>query len=75
MFSSDEVRLPKGSEADRTISKLKKINAALVSRVERSLDHQRDSFSLFQTSVALDAEVRARTRELKSTLEQLAKAN
>ncbi len=33
------------------LEKLKKINAALVSRVERSMDQQGNAFSLFQTAI------------------------
>ena len=32
---------------------LRKINAALVSRVERSMDQQGNAFSLFQTAIVI----------------------
>ncbi|RVA90216.1 hybrid sensor histidine kinase/response regulator, partial [Mesorhizobium sp. M7A.F.Ca.CA.004.01.1.1] len=43
------------------LEKLKKINAALVSRVERSMDQQGNAFSLFQTAISLENRVRTRT--------------
>ena len=36
----------------REAIKLKKINAALMSRVERSIDQQFNAFSLFETAIA-----------------------
>ncbi|MEO1291781.1 MAG: hypothetical protein AAFV62_02955, partial [Pseudomonadota bacterium] len=44
--------------------KLKKINAALMQRVERSMDMSGGGFSLFQAAVALEGEVQARTHDL-----------
>jgi signal transduction histidine kinase len=57
------------------IEKLKKINAALVSRVERSMDQQGNAFSLFQTAINLENRVRIRTEELRSTLHRLEESN
>jgi signal transduction histidine kinase len=57
------------------IERLKKINAALVSRVERSMDQQGNAFSLFQTAIALENRVRLRTDELHSTLRRLEQSN
>jgi signal transduction histidine kinase len=59
----------------RRIEKLSKINAALMDRVERSMDQQANAFSLFQTAIALEAQVRVRTEELKSALDKLESAN
>ncbi|TIP77435.1 MAG: hybrid sensor histidine kinase/response regulator, partial [Mesorhizobium sp.] len=53
----------------------KKINAALVSRVERSMDQQANAFSLFQTAISLENRVRTRTEELHSTLRRLEQSN
>ncbi|PNA19369.1 hybrid sensor histidine kinase/response regulator, partial [Pseudomonas sp. FW215-R4] len=49
----------------REAAKLKKINAALMSRVERSMDQQLNAFSLFETAIALDHQVRDRTYQLR----------
>ncbi len=57
------------------VDRLKKINAALVSRVERSMDQQGNAFSLFQTAIALENRVRTRTEELHATLRRLEQSN
>jgi signal transduction histidine kinase len=57
------------------LEKLKKINAALVERVERSMDQQANSFSLFQTAIGLEKQVRQRTDELAATLRRLEQSN
>ncbi|PBC12013.1 hybrid sensor histidine kinase/response regulator [Mesorhizobium sp. WSM3859] len=57
------------------IERLKKINAALVSRVERSMDQQGNAFSLFQTAISLENRVRNRTEELHATLRRLEQSN
>ncbi|HMN38539.1 MAG TPA: hybrid sensor histidine kinase/response regulator [Hyphomicrobium sp.] len=71
-------RPPVRSDADefeRRIDKLTKINNALMQRVERSMDQQANAFSLFQTAIGLEKQIRARTEELKSALSKLEKAN
>jgi signal transduction histidine kinase len=57
------------------IEKLKKINQALISRVERSMDQQGNAFSLFQTAINLENRVRSRTEELRATLRRLEVSN
>jgi len=57
------------------IEKLKKINQALISRVERSMDQQRNAFSLFQTAINLENRVRSRTEELRAILRRLEESN
>ncbi|WP_217569873.1 hybrid sensor histidine kinase/response regulator [Mesorhizobium sp. GbtcB19] len=57
------------------IERLKKINAALVSRVERSMDQQGNAFTLFQTAISLENRVRNRTEELHATLRRLEQSN
>lgn len=59
----------------RETAKLKKINSALMSRVERSMDQQFNAFSLFETAIALDHQVRDRTRQLREALHSIEKAN
>ncbi len=56
------------------ISKLEKINAALINRVEKSMDFSGGGFPLFQTAVVLEAQVRERTKDLEDTLEKLSSA-
>lgn len=57
------------------ILKLKKINAALMERVERSTDQQGNAFSLFQTAINLDGQIRRRTSELTNALSRLEHTN
>jgi len=59
----------------RRIEKLAKINSALMQRVERSMDHQANAFTMFQTAIGLEAQVRVRTEELKNVLNRLERAN
>ncbi len=62
-------------ELQRQAVKLRKINAALMSRVERSMDQQFNAFSLFETAIALDHQVRDRTRQLRDALHSIEKTN
>ena len=59
----------------RRIDKLSKINAVLMDRVEQSMDRQGNAFSLFQTAITLEAQVRARTEELTQVLRKLERTN
>jgi signal transduction histidine kinase len=62
-------------ESRREAVKLRKINAALMSRVERSMDQQFNAFSLFETAIALDHQVRERTHQLRDALHSIDKTN
>ncbi|MBL8845743.1 MAG: response regulator [Hyphomicrobium zavarzinii] len=62
-------------ELERRNQKLAKINAALMQRVERSMDYQANAYSMFQTAIGLETQVRARTEELKAALNRLERAN
>jgi signal transduction histidine kinase len=57
------------------IERLRRINDALIGRVERSMDQQANAFSLFQTAINLESRIRARTDELRSTLRRLEQTN
>ncbi len=57
------------------VERLRKINAALISRVERSMDQQGNAFTLFQTAINLEGRIKARTEELRSTLRRLEQSN
>lgn len=65
----------KFEELERRNVKLIKINAALMQRVERSMDYQANAYSMFQTAIGLETQVRARTEELKAALNRLERAN
>jgi signal transduction histidine kinase/CheY-like chemotaxis protein len=56
------------------IARLEKINQALMGRVERSMDFSGTGFSLFQTAVLLEDQVKTRTRDLATTLSDLSDA-
>lgn len=66
---------PTTADLERRIVKLSKINSALMHRVERSLDQQANAYSLFQTAISLESQVRMRTEELTSVLYRLERAN
>ncbi len=81
-MKSDEATYPipprhdgPGSELERRLEKLARINAALMQRVERSMDQQANAYSLFQTAIGLEGQVRLRTDQLKSALDRLEQAN
>jgi two-component system, sensor histidine kinase len=57
------------------IERLRRINEALISRVERSMDQQGNAFTLFQTAINLEGRIKARTEELRSTLRRLEQSN
>lgn len=66
---------PHADELERQVIKLRKINAALMQRVERSMEQQANAYSLFQTAITLEGQVRVRTEELKSALSRLERTN
>jgi signal transduction histidine kinase len=63
------------SELEQQVTRLSKINDALMKRVERSVDYHGNSFSLFQTAILLESQVRDRTEELKHALFNLEQSN
>ena len=69
------VRPDQTASLEREIVKLRRINAALMSRVERSTDQQLNAFSLFETAISLDQQVRNRTQQLKQALQSLEETN
>ena len=70
---------PSGLETDeslrRRIEKLERINAALMSHVERSMDQRGSAYSLFQTAIMLEGRVRTRTEELTGLMHRLERSN
>ncbi|WP_062733693.1 hybrid sensor histidine kinase/response regulator [Sphingobium abikonense] len=57
------------------VAKLRKINAALIDRVERSSDMAGNAFAMFETAISLEAMVRDRTMQLEDALARLASAH
>jgi signal transduction histidine kinase len=60
---------------EQRIEKLERINAVLIDRVERAMEHQANAYSLFQTAIGLETQVRARTEELKAAMNRLERLN
>ncbi len=69
----DALDIPTGTP-DETV-KLRKIIAALMKQVERTLDVQGGAFSSFQTATLLDEKVRERTQQLEQALGSLEQVN
>ena len=63
------------ADLEKQVAKLTKINKALINRVEHNAEHQGSSFSLFQTAILLEQQVRERTEELQHALADLEKTN
>ena len=59
----------------RRVAKLERINAALMTHVERAMDQQGGAYTLFQTAIMLEGRVRARTEELTALMHNLERAN
>lgn len=59
----------------RRIAKLERINAALMSQVERTMDQRGSAYSLFQTAITLEGQVRSRTEELTALMRSLERSN
>ncbi|MGX7705349.1 ATP-binding response regulator [Methylobacterium sp. Gmos1] len=59
----------------RRIAKLERINAALMSQVERTMDQRGSAYSLFQTAITLEGQVRSRTEELTALMRSLERTN
>jgi len=57
------------------IVKLERINAVLIDRVENSADQQPNAYSLFQTAIALERQVKLRSDDLTRTLRRLEQMN
>lgn len=57
------------------VDRLMRINDALISRVERSMDQQGNAFSLFQTAINLENQVRKHTDDLRGAMRRLEQSN
>ena len=56
-------------------AKLRKINQALMARVERGISHPANAYGLFEMAIALDNNVRQRTQELQNVLRSIERSN
>lgn len=59
----------------KRVAKLERINASLMTHVERAMDQQGGAYSLFQTAIMLEGQVRARTEELTALMHSLERSN
>jgi two-component system, sensor histidine kinase and response regulator len=62
-------------ELEARVAKLNKINQVLMDRVERSVNTQGGAFSLFQTAILLENQVRERTAALEEAMKALEDSN
>lgn len=62
-------------ELEETNAQLHRINEALMNRVERNMNLQGNSFSLFQAAIALEGKVNERTAALTQALHALEQTN
>lgn len=60
---------------ERQIEKLKRINAALIERIDRADNARSSTYALFQTTAVLEKEIVARNRDLEKALAQLGSIN
>ena len=65
----------KYQDLERANAQLRRINETLMDRVERDMDHQGASFSLFQAAIALEGKVKERTAALSLALATLERTN
>lgn len=70
MGESAPLPVPDQSDWPAEIARLNKIIRALMDRAERSTSAQGSDFSLFQTAVMLEEQVRSRTAELEMALRE-----
>ena len=63
------------AELEGENQRLKKINRALMDRVERSMNVQDGAFSLFQASYSIEGKVLERTSALEMTMAELERSN
>ncbi|MEA1648838.1 NahK/ErcS family hybrid sensor histidine kinase/response regulator [Nitrospirillum sp. BR 11164] len=59
------------ADLEQQVAKLTRINQSLMDRVERHVDGQGSAFSLFQTAISLEDQVRSRTQSLEEALVDL----
>ena len=62
-------------QLEQTNASLNAVNEALMDRIERDMDLQGNSFSLFQTAISLESTVQQRTAALIETMRALERGN
>jgi len=74
MDAIDQLRI-RCHALEESNAQLERINEALMDRVERDMDMQGNSFSLFQAAIALEDKVRERTAALTQALHAIEQTN
>ena len=62
-------------ELEKEIERLRRVNSALMDRVEKSAEVQGESFALFQAAIQLETKVHDRTSALETALTELGTSN
>ncbi len=62
-------------DLQRRVAKLERINASLMAHVERVMDQHGSAYSLFQTAITLEGQVRTRTEEMTALMVSLERSN
>ena len=73
--TSSDTLAARCAELEKQIAQLEKINHVLMDRVERDIDAQGNSFSMFQGAIALESQVKERTLALQQALRKLEHTN
>ena len=63
------------AELEEEVARLRKINEALIGRVERSMDMQGDAYAIFQSATVLENKVRERTLAYQAAVRELEQSN
>lgn len=63
------------AQLEKANEQLTRINESLMDRVERDMDRQGNSFSVFQAAIALESKVNERTAALQQTMHALEQTN
>jgi len=64
-----------GNDDRQELNELRKINQGLIKRSERSTDPTNNTFTLFDTAISLEEQVRCRTLDLTNSLVELERSN
>ncbi|RFC63750.1 hybrid sensor histidine kinase/response regulator [Fulvimarina endophytica] len=67
--------VPEADPAKEEIRRLKRVNLALMRRIEQVTDSQANAYSLFETAIQRETQVRRRTTELSDALKTLEDTN
>jgi signal transduction histidine kinase/CheY-like chemotaxis protein len=71
----DETIEARCARLEHELAKTKKINQALITRIERGMDQQGGAFSLFQAASTLERKVHERTEALEVAMRSLEQSN